>query len=274
MDTSLTQGRARVFTSEKTKLKHVVRELVDHYFMPEADQEIVRAVCHRSNYLIDVKATTEEKYIVSIPSKFRKKIWIQRGQYLIVEPIAEGKKVKAEVVHVLFPEHVQHLQENCLWPKVFEPPFKGQYQKRIAAVDRHEEAKRKAEADEAAASKQAGQEMEASALADTAAGGGCNASSPSESEEEQDDSDLFVNRNRLYMYGEPTEEEVETSEEDDDEEEEEEEGSDADDEEEEEVDVMGGECGEAEDDANREDTRCEEPNKAAANCFDLDVEKS
>ena len=44
-----------------------------------------------------------------------------------MEPIAEEKRVKAEVARVLYPKHVLHLQSIDMWPKEFTPcaPFKS-----------------------------------------------------------------------------------------------------------------------------------------------------
>lgn len=81
---------------------------------------------------------------MSMPSKFRKNIWIKRGKsplrvsphvpglpsgnrpnvpllfnplgdFLIVDPIKEGQKVKAEICFVLCKDHVRSLQEEGLW---------------------------------------------------------------------------------------------------------------------------------------------------------------
>jgi hypothetical protein len=37
-----------------------------------------------------------------MPNKFRKNVWVKRGNYCIVEPIEEGDKVKAEIVRILY----------------------------------------------------------------------------------------------------------------------------------------------------------------------------
>ena len=51
-------------------------------------------------------------YLVSMPNKFRKNVWVKRGNYCIVEPIEEGDKVKAEIVRILY--KVFTLVLNCL----------------------------------------------------------------------------------------------------------------------------------------------------------------
>ena len=37
------------------------------------------------------------------------------GDYVIVEPIAEGQRVQAEIVHILYPAQVRHLMDSKLW---------------------------------------------------------------------------------------------------------------------------------------------------------------
>lgn len=37
------------------------------------------------------------------------------GDFVIVEPIAEGNKVQAEIVHILYPRQIKHLKGNGLW---------------------------------------------------------------------------------------------------------------------------------------------------------------
>ncbi|MEJ1273526.1 eukaryotic translation initiation factor 1A domain containing [Cricetulus griseus] len=54
-----------------------------------------------------------------MPSKYRKNIWIKRGDFLIVDPIEEGEKVKAEISFVLCKNHVRSLQKEGHWPEAF-----------------------------------------------------------------------------------------------------------------------------------------------------------
>lgn len=39
-------------------------------------------------------------YLVSMPTKFRKNVWIKRGDFVLVSPIEEGDKVKGEIIQV------------------------------------------------------------------------------------------------------------------------------------------------------------------------------
>ncbi|KAK5973344.1 Blast:Centrosomal protein of 97 kDa [Trichostrongylus colubriformis] len=55
-----------------------------------------------------------------MPSKFRKAIWIRRGQFVVLRPIEEGDKVKAEIEHVLDEENVLYIRSMKKWPTRFE----------------------------------------------------------------------------------------------------------------------------------------------------------
>ena len=90
--------------SQSTKRKHVTKELLeDNFELPKENQKIVRIVAGRGNNLHQViEADEKTTYLVSMPNKFRKNVWVKRGNYCIVEPIEEGDKVKAEIVRILY----------------------------------------------------------------------------------------------------------------------------------------------------------------------------
>lgn len=56
---------------------------------------------------------------VSMPNKFRKNVWVKRGDYILVEPIEEGDKVKAEISKILTPEHIKEYTKAGIWPERF-----------------------------------------------------------------------------------------------------------------------------------------------------------
>lgn len=62
---------------------------------------------------------TTTTFLVSMPNKFRKNIWVRRGSFVVIEMIAEGKKVKAEITRILLPEHVRQFQKDGIWPAKF-----------------------------------------------------------------------------------------------------------------------------------------------------------
>lgn len=58
-------------------------------------------------------------FLASMPHKFRKHVWIKRGDYVVTEPIPEGNKVRAEIVRILMKDHIRHIMTNNMWPAAF-----------------------------------------------------------------------------------------------------------------------------------------------------------
>lgn len=167
--------------SQATKRKHVVKEVLGDFVMPTENQQIVKVTGSRGNNLHETVTAQGVTFLVSMPTKYRKNIWIKRGDYVIVDPIEEGEKVKAEISFILYKDQIQHLQKQQLWPEGFteEPSEQDktgtQQEKEGETEERDEEF----------------------------------------SDSEDDESDLFVNTNRCnYQYSESEEEDSE--EEDDD----------------------------------------------------------
>ncbi|XP_071962611.1 probable RNA-binding protein EIF1AD [Antedon mediterranea] len=164
--------------SKTTKRKHVTREVLDEFVLPEDNQQIVKICAGRGNNLHEVVTAGQEKFLASMPNKFRKNVWIKRGDFVIVEPIEEGFKVKAEIVRILYPQQVKYIQKEGKWPVEFlkkteETIVTKQEQKNI--VD--DEVDEKDEDDS--------------------------------SDEEDDDSDLFINTNhpKAVYYSDSSSEE-------------------------------------------------------------------
>ncbi|XP_064359783.1 probable RNA-binding protein EIF1AD [Dromaius novaehollandiae] len=107
--------------SQATKRKHVAREVLDERVVPSPRQRIVRVLGTPGNNLHEVETAEGGRFLVSMPPRFRRHIWIKRGDFLLVDPIEEGEKVKAEMRLVLFRDHVRFLQRQGLWPEAFAP---------------------------------------------------------------------------------------------------------------------------------------------------------
>lgn len=102
-----------------TKRKHVVKEMLEDFSIPKENQSIVKVLGTPGSNLHEVLSSDGKKMLCSLPLKFRKNIWIKRGDFVIIEPIDEGDRVKAEIVRILYPQHVKHLQKEDIWPKQF-----------------------------------------------------------------------------------------------------------------------------------------------------------
>ncbi|NP_001069861.1 probable RNA-binding protein EIF1AD [Bos taurus] len=105
--------------SQATKRKHVVKEVLGEHMVPSDQQQIMRVLRTPGNNLHEVETAQGQRFLVSMPSKYRKNIWIKRGDFLIVDPIEEGEKVKAEISFVLCKDHVRSLQKDGHWPEAF-----------------------------------------------------------------------------------------------------------------------------------------------------------
>merc|ERR1719410_1481531 len=78
--------------SKTTKRKIVTREVETEFTLPTEDQQIVKVVAGRGNNLHEVTDPSGQSFLVSMPTKFRKNVWIKRGDFVVVTPIEEGDK--------------------------------------------------------------------------------------------------------------------------------------------------------------------------------------
>ncbi|XP_053908512.1 probable RNA-binding protein EIF1AD [Cuculus canorus] len=108
--------------SRATKRKHVVRELLEEHVTPGPGQSVVRVLGTPGNNLHAVETAEGGRFLASMPPRFRRHVWIKRGDFVLVDPIAEGAKVKAEISLVLLPRHIRGLQRRGLWPEAFALP--------------------------------------------------------------------------------------------------------------------------------------------------------
>jgi len=106
--------------SSATKRKHVTREVEVDFRLPEEDEKIVKVVAGRGNNLHEVRDHEDQSFLVSMPSKFRKNVWIKRGDFVVVKPIEEGDKVKAEIQNILYKDQIKFIKSEKLWPSGFE----------------------------------------------------------------------------------------------------------------------------------------------------------
>ena len=105
--------------SSSTKKKHVMAEVLDEFELPKETESIVRIVGGKGNNLHMVEDSSSEQFLVSMPRKFRRSVWVKRGDFVVVQPIEEGDKVKAEIVRVLYKEQIKYIKEEGRWPKGF-----------------------------------------------------------------------------------------------------------------------------------------------------------
>ncbi|CAF1406434.1 unnamed protein product [Adineta ricciae] len=106
--------------SATTKMKYVVNEALQRYELPDEKHYIVKIIAPRGNNLHEVVTPNGSTFLVSMPTKFRNTIFIKRGDYVLVEDIEEGDKVKAEIVQILLRDNIKYIRSQNCWPKEFE----------------------------------------------------------------------------------------------------------------------------------------------------------
>ncbi|XP_026991117.2 probable RNA-binding protein EIF1AD [Tachysurus fulvidraco] len=100
--------------------KHVVRKFLENYITPNEKQQIMKISGTNGNNLHKAVTESGESFLLSMPKKFRKIFWIKRGDFVIVDPIEEGDKVKGEISFILYTDHIHYLRKLGIWPKEFE----------------------------------------------------------------------------------------------------------------------------------------------------------
>lgn len=110
--------------SKATKRKHVTREVIEDFRLPGEDEKIVKVKGGRGNNLHEVEDQDANVFLVSMPTKFRKNVWIKRGDFVLTSNISEGDKVKGEITTILYKEQIKYLRAQGVWPAVFDvsPP--------------------------------------------------------------------------------------------------------------------------------------------------------
>ncbi|KAL3984742.1 Translation initiation factor 1A / IF-1 family protein [Acanthocheilonema viteae] len=103
-----------------TKKRFVMKQAKSEFFEPKEDEIIARVLTSPGRNLHEVDDEKGEKYLASMPRKFRETIYVKRGSFVFVIPIKEGVKVKAEITQILDNENILYLREQKLWPKRFE----------------------------------------------------------------------------------------------------------------------------------------------------------
>ncbi|CAI5451780.1 unnamed protein product [Caenorhabditis angaria] len=106
--------------SVASKRRFITNKVESEMYVPVEGDIIAQVKGSRGNNLHEVLDQNNDSYVVSMPSKFRKAVWIRRGQFVVVRAIDEGDKVKGEIEHVLDEENILYIRECEKWPKLFE----------------------------------------------------------------------------------------------------------------------------------------------------------
>ena len=106
--------------SKVSKKKFVLKEVLEEFVLPTENQTIAMIIRGCGNNLHKATLPSSEEVLVSMPRKFRVNVYVKRGNFVVLEPILEGVKVRFEVVNILYPEQIQYIQEHGAWPPEFK----------------------------------------------------------------------------------------------------------------------------------------------------------
>ena len=93
---------------------------------PTAGQSIVRIVGIPGGNLLNVMDPSNRSFLCRVPSKFKNRMWVLKGGYLIVDMAAGDEdgdavgKVQASLAHHLYRDQIKHLKNRGLWPAAFD----------------------------------------------------------------------------------------------------------------------------------------------------------
>ncbi|XP_032663555.1 probable RNA-binding protein EIF1AD [Odontomachus brunneus] len=96
----------------------------DDLSVPTDSQCIVRILKPRGSRLYEVVSPIGEQYLVSMPNRYRKMIWVKRGDYVLTDPIEEGDKVKGEIIKRLTEDNIKAYRTQNCWPAEFDKDSK------------------------------------------------------------------------------------------------------------------------------------------------------
>ncbi|XP_014487540.1 PREDICTED: probable RNA-binding protein EIF1AD [Dinoponera quadriceps] len=102
--------------------KHII---YDDLSVPTDSQCIVRILKPSGSRLYEVISPSGEQYLVSMPNRYRRMIWVKRGDYVLTDPIKEGDKVKGEIIKRLTENNIKSYRAQNCWPSEFDKNPEG-----------------------------------------------------------------------------------------------------------------------------------------------------
>ncbi|CAM9697192.1 unnamed protein product [Discosporangium mesarthrocarpum] len=114
--------------------KSVTDNYLNSFPEPGENEEIALVQAPRGSNIIEASLRQDDYPALAIlPTRFRKLIWVKRGDYLIASTstgdfensAGEVGKVRHRVEHILNKDQVKHLKKEGLWPEEFSSAAPG-----------------------------------------------------------------------------------------------------------------------------------------------------
>jgi len=111
--------KSKMSTNPRKRIKN---KMLKSYPEPSENQQIVRVLEMKGNNTCEVLYPDHSRGIIEIPGKFKKVVYIGKGDYLIVELFKGLLKAKSSgtIVHILQKEQIQYLKKSGQWPETLE----------------------------------------------------------------------------------------------------------------------------------------------------------
>jgi len=104
--------------------KHLTTTVLTSLPLPSEAEKVVKVIELRGANICEVEEADGQRYLVQVPTRFRKLVWIKRGNFLIINRPTNwdnlNYKVRAMVLHVLFPDQIKNIKKEGLWPQEFQ----------------------------------------------------------------------------------------------------------------------------------------------------------
>lgn len=113
--------------------KGVTNDVLHGNPIPEEGELVAKVKGSRGGNIIDIHCGDNSEGIAVMPQKFRKLIWVKRGDYVIVSGAQEDEGASDEVEnggnnsgliryrvkHILYKDQIRHIKSVNLWPNIF-----------------------------------------------------------------------------------------------------------------------------------------------------------
>ncbi|KAK8803305.1 hypothetical protein WA158_000999 [Blastocystis sp. Blastoise] len=110
--------------------KSVTKSVMDDYPLPEEDEVVARINHSRGGNIFEVLCQNNEVSLALLPTKFKKLIWMKRGDFVILSQaagdiqIANGKSngVRYLIQHILKEDQIKYIKKEGKWPENWPAP--------------------------------------------------------------------------------------------------------------------------------------------------------
>jgi probable RNA-binding protein EIF1AD len=107
--------------------KGVTNDVLNGNPVPEEGEVIAQVKGSRGGNVIDIHCGDDSDGIAVMPQKFRKLIWVKRGDFVIVSGATDeiennngsSGAIRYRVKHILYKDQIRHIKSEGLWPAIF-----------------------------------------------------------------------------------------------------------------------------------------------------------